>query len=51
MDASLGKLVEYLGEEESNHLADLLMKVQTFIEENPRPDLDLLQKNGDEKID
>lgn len=51
MDASLGKLVEYLGEEESNHLADLLMKVQTFIEENPRPDLDLLQTNGDEKND
>lgn len=51
MDASLNKLVEYLGEEESAHLADLLLKVQGFIQDNPRPDLDRLQMNGDEKLD
>ncbi|WP_245237650.1 MarR family winged helix-turn-helix transcriptional regulator [Paenibacillus ihuae] len=51
MDASLNKLVEYLGEEESTLLADLLLKVHGFIENNPRPDLDRLQMNGDEKLD
>lgn len=51
MDASLNKLAEYLGEEECNHLADLLLKVHTFVEDNPPPNLDLLQMNGDEKLD
>lgn len=51
MDASLNKLVEYLGEEESILLADLLLKVNMFIQDNPRPDLDRLQMNGDEKLD
>ncbi|KGE20307.1 MarR family winged helix-turn-helix transcriptional regulator [Paenibacillus wynnii] len=50
-DASLQKLVEYLGEEESNQLADLLLKVHQFAQENPPPDLDRLQMNGDEKLD
>lgn len=51
MDATLGRLVEYLGEEESNQLADLLLKVHAFVQENPPPNLDRLQMNGDEKID
>lgn len=51
MDASLNKLADYLGEEDSNLLADLLEKVKSFVEENPPPDLDRLQMNGDEKHD
>lgn len=51
MDASLNKLVEYLGEDESNQLADLLLKVHRFIEDNPPPNLDRLQMNGDESLD
>lgn len=51
MDDMLGRLVEYLGEEESNQLADLLLKVHAFAGENPPPDLNRLQMNGDEKID
>ena len=51
MDTTLQKLVDYLGEEESNQLADLLQKVHTFVKENPPPDLDRLQLNGDEKLD
>jgi len=50
-DTSLQKLVEFLGEEESNHLAELLHKVHTFAQENPPPDWDRLQQNGDEKLD
>ncbi|WP_373457745.1 MarR family winged helix-turn-helix transcriptional regulator [Paenibacillus wynnii] len=50
-DTSLKKLVEYLGEEESNQLADLLLKMHQFAQENPPPDLDRLQMNGDEKLD
>ena len=50
-DITLQKLVDYLGEEESNQLANLLMKVHTFAQENPPPDLDGLQLNGDEKLD
>ncbi|WNS42559.1 MarR family transcriptional regulator [Paenibacillus sp. MMS20-IR301] len=51
MDATLNKMVEYLGEEESDHLAELLLKVHNFMEENPPPNLDRLQMNGDEKLD
>ncbi|WP_410512705.1 MarR family transcriptional regulator [Paenibacillus sp. BR2-3] len=51
MDTSLNKLVEYLGEEESNQLAELLLKVHAFAQENPPPDLDRLQLNGDDKLD
>ncbi|WP_405104981.1 MarR family transcriptional regulator [Paenibacillus sp. FSL K6-1217] len=51
MDSTLQKMVEYLGEKESDQLADLLMKVYTFMEENPPPNLDRLQMNGDEKHD
>lgn len=51
MDAGLNKLIDYLGEEESNQLADLLLKVHAFVQENPPPDLDRLQMNGDEKVD
>lgn len=51
MDATLNKLVDYLGEDESNQLADLLLKMQAFIEDNPPPDLDRLQMNGDDKLD
>ncbi|NQX47080.1 MarR family transcriptional regulator [Paenibacillus tritici] len=51
MDATLNKMVEYLGEEESDQLAELLGKVYTFMEDNPPPNLDRLQMNGDEKLD
>ncbi|UQZ33941.1 MarR family transcriptional regulator [Paenibacillus sp. PK3_47] len=51
MDASLNKLVDYLGEEDSSRLAELLLKVHTFIEDNPPPNLDRLQKNGDDDLD
>lgn len=51
MDASLNKLANYLGEADSNLLADLLQKVHTFVEDNPPPNLDRLQMNGDEKLD
>lgn len=51
MDATLHKMVEYLGEEEAGRLADLLLKVHTFMEDNPPPNLDRLQMNGDEKLD
>ncbi|MBT2291254.1 MarR family transcriptional regulator [Paenibacillus albidus] len=51
MDQTLNRLVEHLGVQESNHLADMLMKVHAFIEDNPPPDLDRLQMNGDEKLD
>jgi DNA-binding MarR family transcriptional regulator len=50
-EASLNKLVEYLGEEESNHLAELLLKVHEFVQQNPPPDFDRLQQNGDDKLD
>lgn len=48
-DASLNRLVEHLGEEESEQLTELLMKVYAFVKDNPPPDLDRLQMNGDEK--
>ncbi|WP_340026255.1 MarR family transcriptional regulator [Paenibacillus sp. FSL K6-1096] len=51
MNATLNRLVEYLGEEESDQLAELLLKVYTFMEDNPPPNLDRLQMNGDEKHD
>ncbi|MNC18483.1 Transcriptional regulator SlyA [compost metagenome] len=51
MNATLNKVVDYLGEDESNQLAELLLKVHRFIEDNPPPNLDLLQMNGDEKHD
>ncbi|OMF91831.1 hypothetical protein BK146_20335 [Paenibacillus sp. FSL R7-0333] len=51
MDATLNRMVEYLGEEESNQLAELLLKVYAFMEDNPPPNLDRLQMNGDEKHD
>lgn len=51
MDTTLNKMVEYLGEEESNQLAELLLKVHAFMEDNPPPNLDRLQMNGDEKLD
>ncbi|WP_379130110.1 MarR family winged helix-turn-helix transcriptional regulator [Paenibacillus sp. sgz500958] len=51
LDESLSRLVEYLGEEDSNKLADLLLKVHDFREQNPPLNLDGLQMNGDEKID
>lgn len=51
MNATLNRLVEYLGEEESDQLAELLLKVYTFMEDNPPPNLDRLQMNGDEKRD
>lgn len=51
MNTTLNRLVEYLGEEESDQLAELLLKVYTFMEDNPPPNLDRLQMNGDEKHD
>ncbi|QQZ62305.1 hypothetical protein JI735_06735 [Paenibacillus sonchi] len=51
MNASLNKLVEYLGEAESDQLAELLLKVHRFVEDNPPPNLDRLQMNGDENRD
>ncbi|WP_238651275.1 MarR family winged helix-turn-helix transcriptional regulator [Paenibacillus piscarius] len=51
MNATLKRMVEYLGEEESDQLAELLLKVYTFMENNPPPNLDRLQMNGDEKHD
>ncbi|WP_084673375.1 MarR family winged helix-turn-helix transcriptional regulator [Paenibacillus sp. HW567] len=51
MDVTLNRLVEHLGEDECNQLADLLQKVHRFIEDNPPPNLDRLQMNGDEKRD
>ena len=51
MDATLNRMVEYLGEEESDQLAELLLKVHAFMEDNPPPNLDRLQMNGDEKHD
>lgn len=51
MNAALNRLVDYLGEDESNQLAELLLKVHRFIEDNPPPNLDRLQMNGDEKHD
>lgn len=51
MNATLNRMVEYLGEEESDQLAELLLKVYTFMEDNPPPNLDRLQMNGDEKLD
>jgi DNA-binding MarR family transcriptional regulator len=51
MNTELSKLVEYLGEEESNQLIDLLVKVHAFAMNNPRPDIDRLPMNGDEKLD
>lgn len=51
MNQTLNHLVEYLGEDESNQLAELLMKVRRFVEDNPPPNLDRLQMNGDEKLD
>ena len=51
MDATLNKMVDYLGEEESNQLAELLLKVHAFMEDNPPLNLDRLQMNGDEKLD
>ncbi|MRN54180.1 MarR family winged helix-turn-helix transcriptional regulator [Paenibacillus monticola] len=50
MDVMLNKLVEYLGEDESILLAELLLKMHAFIEDNPPPNLDRLQMNGDEKL-
>lgn len=47
----LNRLVEHIGEKESIQLTELLLKVNTFIEDNPPPDLDRLQMNGDEKLD
>ncbi|MNW68971.1 hypothetical protein D3C74_478780 [compost metagenome] len=51
MNAALNRLVDYLGEDESNQLAELLLKVHRFVEDNPPPNLDRLQMNGDEKRD
>lgn len=51
MDGALNRLVEYLGEEDSNRLADLLLKVKAFNDENPPPNLDKLQMNGDDTLD
>lgn len=50
-DARLDALVQYLGEQESTQLAELLLKVHAFNEDNPPPNLDMLQMNGDEKLD
>ena len=51
METTLKRMVEYLGEEESDHLAELLLKVHAYMEDNPPPNLDRLQMNGDEKLD
>ncbi|MBW4082172.1 MarR family transcriptional regulator [Paenibacillus sp. S150] len=51
MNDMLNKMVDYLGEDESNHLAELLLKVHRFVEDNPPPNLDRLQMNGDETRD
>ncbi|QWU15962.1 DNA-binding transcriptional regulator, MarR family [Paenibacillus sophorae] len=51
-DATLSKLVDYLGEEDSNRLADLLIKVHTFLQEQDHTlDLERLSTNGDENND
>lgn len=50
-DAMLEKLVQYLGVEESKQFTGLLLKVHDFVRDNPPPDLDRLQMNGDEKLD
>lgn len=50
-DIAFNKLVEHLGEDECNQLSDLLHKLNAFVEDNPPPDLDRLQMNGDEKLD
>lgn len=50
-DAALNRLVEHLGEDECNQLTESLLKVHAFIKDNPPPNLDRLQMNGDEKLD
>lgn len=50
-DAALDELVRYLGEQETEQLIDLLLKVHAFIEDHPLPNWDKLQMNGDEKLD
>ncbi|AIQ65981.1 hypothetical protein PSTEL_25565 [Paenibacillus stellifer] len=50
-DYVLGKLVEFLGEEDSDRLADLLIKVKEFISQNPPPRLEDLPMNGDDEDD
>lgn len=50
-DYMLKKLVDFLGEEDSNRLAELLIKVHGFIKDNPPPRLEDLPMNGDEKDD
>ncbi|MFC3747449.1 MarR family winged helix-turn-helix transcriptional regulator [Paenibacillus sp. GCM10012306] len=51
MNEELVKLVEYLGEDESNQLCDLLLKVHAYALSSPRPDFDRLPMNGDENLD
>lgn len=51
MNEELGKLVDFLGEEESNHLCDLLYKLHDYVVSHPRPDFNELPMNGDEKLD
>ncbi|MDH6371153.1 DNA-binding MarR family transcriptional regulator [Paenibacillus sp. PastF-3] len=50
-DAMLDELVQYLGEKETKQLTELLLKVHAFVEDNPPPNWDRLQMNGDEKLD
>ncbi len=50
IDANLSKLVDYLGEEDSNRLAELLMKVHAFAQEHSCY-LDRLPMKGDEEND
>lgn len=51
MDSVFAELIQYLGEEESEQLAELILKVKQFIQEHPPLELDRLEMNGDEKLD
>ncbi|AHV99447.1 MarR family winged helix-turn-helix transcriptional regulator [Paenibacillus sabinae] len=46
--ATLNKLVDFLGEEDSNKLAELLLKVQAFAQEH-RLEIERLPMNGDDE--
>ncbi|WP_340397508.1 MarR family transcriptional regulator [Paenibacillus sp. FSL E2-0202] len=50
-DVMLDKLVQHLGEKDTKQLTELLLKVHEYVEDNPPPDWDRLQMNGDEKLD
>jgi hypothetical protein len=43
--------VRHLGEKDTKQLTELLLKVHAYVEDNPLPDWDRLQMNGDEKLD